>query len=354
MIQFIATQLLAVAAFLAVIVALGKMIDSWLVPYEKKTLKERTIAVWFHFGDSDPLIVVQTPLRVIAKVLDLIYGPAIFSWRAFGRSTLVSFLLLGASLSVTGIMMGVPFAFSTPPWETFEESFALIDKGIGSDAFQKEWAKKENQAGKELILKWVKNIKAYHTAQNRAFYNWMFFFFASLLNAIMDFGCLVVARLTLSDMIKARTVTTIASLALANGITFIFVYTIFLTLVAAAAMPMTWAIIFVIYWIFRNISWAVGVCFLVPGSVAALVFSPPWIQVAAVNAAMPGLIVVFLSVLALCCFPIRRGIHDAIVKLLDRATMHEKGVLGFITLVVGTVIAIISALAFWMVRAPLV
>ena len=354
MVTHISQQLLAVAAFLSGAVALGKLVDSWMVPREKLRLKERTIAVWFDFGSQDALSVIQTPLRFMAKILESIYGPSIFSWKALSRSTLVSFILLVASLGVTGIMTGEPFAIHSPPWKSFEDSFAMIDTTLNSDALKAQWKKEENKAGQKLILKAAERMKVYHTSQNKVLYNCFFVLFVLLLNSIMDFGCLVVARLTLLDMVRATTITTLASLALTNGIAFLIVYSTFLTGVAAAAMPLTWVIVWLLFWIVKNIGWAIGVCFLVPAEVAAMVLSPSWIQVAAVNAAMPGLLVVFLSLLALSCFPFRRTIHNVILKLLDRATMHETGVLGFATIVAATMIVVISGLAYLMIKGPLI
>src|SRR6266446_10279356 len=83
-------RLIALSAFIIGIVSLAKLVDSWLLPREKYRIKEKAIAAWIAFGGSDPVSVIQTPLRFLAKVFDVMYGPRILSWRAFYRSTIVS------------------------------------------------------------------------------------------------------------------------------------------------------------------------------------------------------------------------------------------------------------------------
>jgi hypothetical protein len=334
-------RLLALSAFVIGIVSLAKLVDSWLLPKEKHRIKERAIAVWFAFGGADPVSVIQTPLRFLAKVFDVMYGLRIVSWRAFCRSAIVSLMLLIAALGVTGSSIAIP-------GRNLDKTFEAIDEVLASDTVKKEWDKTENEEGKKLILRWVDKIKAYHTSKNTALYNVSFFSLFLFLNSLMGFGSVVIARLTLRDMIQAKTLTTLLSLAIANSMVFLIVYSIFLTTICAAAMPLTWVVVWLVYLVFVYVSWSIAFALFIPGAIVALFFSPEWIKIAAVNAALPGLLVLLLSVFAVVVFPFRRWIHRSVLEILDRATLHDKGVFGFLIILFGALAASISVMARWL------
>jgi len=333
-------RVVALASFFFGVVALAKFVDSWLIPAEKQKFKERAIQVWYLFGTGDPVAVIQTPLRFLSKLFTVVYGQHIFSWQAFYRSTIASLLLLIAALGVTGRSVAIPA-------HNLDNTFALIDQVIASDAVKKEWSKKENEQGSKVIIGWINKAKTYHTYTNNILYNVLFYFVFVVLNSLMGFASVVIARLTLRDMTQAKTLTTLGSLALANSLVFLGVYCIFLTIVCAAATPLTWIIVWLLFLIFVYWSWSIALSLLIPATIVALFFSPDWIRVAAANAALPGLLVLLLSVLAVILFPFKTSIHRIVLELIDRATVHEKGVFGFLIIFFSGLAVFISALARW-------
>src|SRR5438876_3215579 len=125
------------AAFLLIIGAV-KAADFWVEKRTKERIKTKTVEIWYQFASSDPLVVVKAPLRLISKGLDSIYGLKVVSWRSFWRSSVVSTCLLMASLAITGMIVGTPFALESPPWKMFDQTFETVDEVMKNPAYWKD------------------------------------------------------------------------------------------------------------------------------------------------------------------------------------------------------------------------
>jgi hypothetical protein len=63
---------------------------------------------------------------------------------------------------------------------------------------------------------------------------------------------------------------------------------------------------------------------IVVGVFCALWFSPVWIRILVVVAALPSIVLVLASILALILTPFRRRLHKFVTFLLDRISLREK------------------------------
>jgi hypothetical protein len=377
-------------------------IDFWLGKELKERMRERTVEAWVNFGSSDPLTVVQTPLRILSKCFDKICGEKILSFRALWRSSLVSICILISTLAVVGMFNGKPFGIDIFPWQTFDDYFGSADilvkspqakkllepyltapqqfekrqqatslKSIGSVTKasptppltgtttpnrssvpsptpwvpqSKEQALKAAQIA-QAVLDWTEKIATYDTPFDRILYSAAFFVIVPLLNILVDFVCISVARKIVREMIAAKSLTTLLALIVFNLCILTIVYLISLMFICFVAYPLGAAITggLLVLGLYVNIPFALTL--MIPCILTALWFGPAWIKVVSLNAALPTLLLSVISLFSLGLFEFRVKIHRLITHALDIACQHEKGVLAFAKAVLGGLVVLLAFVA---------
>ena len=160
---------LQVAAWLSSIALITALINYLLEEKSKAAIRERASQIWFNFESRDALVVVKTPLELLSRTLDRIYGTKILSWKDLWRTSLISLSTLVAALFLLGAFVGKPFGVETPPWKSFDETFAAIES---LPQHQPVGATAEQKASTQRL---VNILKPYNQPKYRLLYTACFF-----------------------------------------------------------------------------------------------------------------------------------------------------------------------------------
>jgi len=318
-------MLLEIVTLLGVIGAVTKLLDVWLRPIEKTRLRRRIKNLSFALKQSDPLVVIKSPLQMASIVLERIYGQRLLSWKAFWRATVFSMALMLFGLAVSGIVSGVPFGIREPPWSIFNQTFESIEQ------VAKEQAKKKTDKPEvdERLRRWYAKLLEFRTSRSQTIYSIAFFALVIVSAILSNFICVALSRKTLCDMVHATTLFTLFSLSLINFLFSFLLYVVCISIICIAYLPFLWIVPALLILCAIFVSWLLAVSITFPLIVAALKFSPQWIEIVSVVATLPGILVLLASSIPLAMFPFRRVIRRVIIELLSRAAESNKGVLGF-------------------------
>lgn len=310
---------------LAVLAAVTRLLDLWLRPIEKSRLQRRINGLSSALEQSDPLVVIKSPLQIASIVLERLYGPRLLSWKALRRAAVLSIALMLFALTVSGIASGVPFGIHDPPWATFNQTFDSIEQ------MAKEQAKKKTDKPEvdETLQRWYKKALEFRTLQAQAFYSTAFFALVTGSAVVVNFLCVALGRKTLREMAQATTLFTLFSLSLINFLFSFLLYAICISITCTASLPFLWVVPPLLILCAMYVSWLLSVSIAFALVVTALKFSPQWMEIVSVVATLPGILVLLALLIALIAFPFRRVIRRIIVEWLSRAAESAKGVLAF-------------------------
>src|SRR5437588_10237162 len=113
---------------LFVFAGIGAMVlDLWLRPTTKREIHKKILNLWYALGESDPRVVIQAPIRAIAKGLRELYGEALFSSLALRRCTSVTLVVFACALVISAVETGPPFSLDDLPWRNFDKTFNAIE-----------------------------------------------------------------------------------------------------------------------------------------------------------------------------------------------------------------------------------
>jgi hypothetical protein len=229
--------------------------------------------------------------------------------------------LLATALLLTGAVVHLPFGIKTPPWKAFGDTLDAVNQTCENPTtFQNETPDQ-----REFARRLCSTIVSYNTPGYKVLYTVLFIVLIILLNWLMDFVCLAVSRTLLRDMIEVRSVVSLFALHTMNFILVAIAGTTCLTLALVAATPFTWGIVALLGLIWQ-ISKFLTMCFVVPALWCAIWFSPIWIRVLAVVAALPSVLLFLVTIIALLLMPWRARVHRAVSFLLDKIALREKAV----------------------------
>jgi hypothetical protein len=334
-----------IVTLLAVPAAVSKLLDLWLQPVEKTRLRRHFNDLSSALKQSDALVVIKSPLEMASIILDRIYGRRLLSWKAFRRATVLSIALMLFSLTVSGIVSGVPFGIHEPPWSTFNQTFDAIEQ------VAKEQAKKKTDKPEmdEMLRRGYAKALEFRTLRAQTIYSVAFFALVIASAVLSNFICVALARKTLRDMAHATTLFTLFSLSLINFLFSFFLYAACISIICTASLPFLWIVPPLLILCAVYVSWLLAVSITFPLVVAALKFSPQWMEIVSVVATLPGILVLLASLIALIAFPFRRVIRRLILEWLSRAAASDKGVLAFCAAtftLLGILVSLIPKLLF--------
>jgi hypothetical protein len=334
-----------IVTLLAVFGAVKKFLDIWLRSIEKTQLRRKVKDLAFALKQSDPLVVIKSPLQLGSGALDRIYGPRLCSWKAFRRATALSIALMLFSLAISGIASGVPFGIREPPWSILNQTFDVIEQTAKQQAKQHTDKPEVDQNVQRLYKKMLE----FRTLGAQTIYSVIFFFLVIVSAVGVNFFCVALSRKTLRDMAHATTVFTLFSLSSINFLFSFLFYAVCISVICTASFPFLWIIppllvACAIFW-----SWLLALSLTFPLIVAALKFTPMWMKIVGVVATLPGILVLLASLIALVAFPFRRGIRRIVIEWLSRAAESDKGVLAFSAatfVLLGVFVSLIPKLLF--------
>ena len=335
----------SIVTLLVVLAGVTKFLDVWFRPIQKAQLRERINDISAALNQSDPLVVIKTPLQLGSGALERIYGARLFSWKGFRRATLLSTALILFGLAVCGIASGAPFGIHEPPWTILRRTADDIEEAAKLQAKQKT----DKPEVHEMLRRWDGMMLEFRTTRTQAIYSVAFFALVLISAVLSNFICVALSRKTLRDMAHATTLYTLFSLSFINFLISLLLYTTCLSVICTAAFPFLWVVpplLFLCAWYW---SWLLSASIALPLVVAALKFSPLWMEIVSVVATLPGILLLLVSFTTLIAFPFRRFIRRIIVEFLSRAVESDKGVLAFFAAaftLVGLLVSVIPKLLF--------
>jgi hypothetical protein len=323
----------------------AKTLDVWLRPQEKHKVQEQIAQLWYSFGDSDPRIVVQTPLRITARILDRAWGRPKLSFKAFRRCTGISLILFTFALVLYGVRFGNPLSTNDLPWNQFDATFAAVDKFANNPALHKG-AKPEAE---KALRQFDAYARTYNTPANREAYTIAFLPAVLILAAFFNFICIAFVRQALDEMINCKSLVGLFSLSFTTIIVSLMIYSVGLAAICAYATPISWFWLWLLWVCTIKVSWILGAALLLPSVIFTLFIGATWIKMLAGVIILPGTLVVVISVGTMLLFPIRRQLRYCIVEVLDRALSHSRGFFAFCAVIfagLGTLVALLPKVLF--------
>lgn len=379
------------------------LLDFWLGKEAKRNLQSKLAETWFSFASSDPLIVVQMPLQILSAGFDKIYGKQLLSWKAYWRSSFASTCILISTLAVVGVFNGKLLGIDVFPWSTFDTYVTVFEKvekdpkvkdalqpfltapqrfqaaaqtastaGISqhrrSDAAPERskqsqlsqitgspsptpWIP-ETKEQAEMAAKYAKYftdaarfLSRYDTPFWRTLYSVLFFASVFLVSSVLSFVSLSLARAITREMILARTRIARIALIVFDITILAVVYLICLMIVCFVAYPLGALISGSLLILGLNVNIPFALTLMVPCVLVALWFGPVWIKVVSLIAGLPTALLLFTSWLAAVVFDFRFKVHSWIAHVLDLASQHEKGALGFAKAALGGLAILLAIIA---------
>jgi hypothetical protein len=326
-----------IGIFVGIVIGVTDLLNLWVRPIEKRRLRRRISSLSSALKDSDPVVLVKSPLQTASILLDRIYGSRLLSWRALWRATVLSVALMVSALSIYGIASGVPFGIREPPWTTFNEIFNIVEQTAREEA-----KKRTDKPEAERLQRFYAKLLEFRTPRTQAIYSAAFFVLIVVAGVFSNFLCVALARKTLRDMGKANTLFTLFSLSLINFLFSFLLYAICISIICMVNLPVLWLIPILLISLAMSQSWLLAASIALPLMVAALKLSPYWMEIVSVVATLPGILVLVASAIALIAFPFRRVIRGLLIEGLSRSAQSDKAVLAFIAIAFALLAVLVS------------
>ena len=318
---------IAIILLLGVMGGIAKLLDLWLRDEQKSQLILKLREIYTTLNDSDPIAVIQAPMRGVGFLYGMVFGEKILSAKSFKRTSLVSILILIGSLTIAGWVLNKPFAIEESPWKAYEKMTSGLSDHIFDDVISKN---KLSAESKEKLAVMVAEV-------NKPIWKWVYsgslILLVVFIKVSFDFSSFLVTRKILRELLTTKQPLLIFSALFLD--TFLALFIVSFTFLFLAAVTNPLVLIFVILCIiapisiFNIFSWML-VVWKATFSLAWLL-SSHWIKVVALTTMLPTVILLLLCLFVLITFPMRGYIHKFICFTLERLTNYEKGPLIFIS-----------------------
>jgi hypothetical protein len=323
------------AAWLTLVAIPTAAVNYWLGEGKKAAIREKITIAWINVVATDALTFTKMPFRLLSKAVDRIYGKKLFSWKSFWRVSVFGTCMLLASLALFGISTRKPlFGIETPPWESFNVTFQAIEQSAQNEQLWKD----EKPEDRESRIRLIEKLRAYNTSTYKVGYSLAFFALVLGLNCLMYFFCFGIARKVLRATHEASSFVTFFSLLTLNVLVSTIAYTLCLSIVCVAAAPILWTIAGLLLLVFFA-SKLTGILLMFPAILCVLWLSPGWIRLFAVNAALPSILLIGVSLVALLVFPVRTHVQRMLGGLLHKLASRDYAVIAIVILGLSGIVA---------------
>jgi hypothetical protein len=334
-------KITTIISVLMIIGGMTTLINNWLKADQKRQLIIKIREIYTTLNQSDPVAVIQAPIRGIAYFYKMIFGENILSWKSIKRLSLFSILILITSLAVAGWIIDIPFAIKQPPWKEYE-SFASaysdqIQKNIQSSSPNSNYGKLSAEEKESLKTKAIEI--------NKPIWKWLYsiilIIIVVLMNAFFDVTSFLITRKILNELLTTEQPLLILGALCLD--TFLAVFIGGFTILFLTASTNLLVLMFIILGIMMPTS----VFSVVPIIWKAIftfawTLSPPWVRVTAFSTMLPTIILLVMCLITLITFPIRNHIHKIICSFLDRLATHEQGPIVFISICSAALVSILG------------
>lgn len=315
----------ALSAMLLMVGGLTGFLAVWLTDAEKRKFSDKLATLgqdWL----STRMGVIKIPLYALNAFLTALMGEKRFSKKAICRSSALSIMMLIGCLGIGGFLTGTSLGITKSPWSAYDEKLQELHslEGVKHNAEALAILKSVQQPA----WKWV--------------YSSVLIFLIIIINVAADVLSLAAARRILADLLTTDSPVLLSgalllglsiSLLVANAVVLI------LTVVTDPGIMSATIISFLFSGQWRLLTYALWGASLF----FAWYTSAVWIRAIAVSAALPGILLVLLSVLALILYPAKSQLSTVFRSTLQRALSHEKGPILFIGGVAASLAALLGA-----------
>lgn len=345
-------SLLGGLANLALLCATIKVLTDLLAAWLGARQQERFVAFLQRchdaLGQSSAGSVFAMPLLALSKGYERLLGPRPFSRQALRRTCVFGALFLGASLGVTGLLCGKPFAMNLPPWRSYFASLDYLQLLAKAPSFK--------QTGDPLFV-------AQNAADLARFHNWpcaiaFTVFFAVVVvvsTAFLVSLSTAVSRLFLQEMIAVRTMFRVFLLFLSSTV-------LLLSTAGAASLLLfillnvwTWPLV-PLFFVVSHASIAAGLGLASAASLGNWFFSAPWLRVVVILSVLPSILMAAMLAVTLVGFPFRRAFLEALAGLIRRGIRSPRGAFSFVSASSAALALLLTFLASflgWLARLSL-
>ena len=334
-----------IAVILILAAAFTKLFDVFVNESTKISIKEKIENFWVDLDDAHPYIIIQAPLIFLSTFYNIFFGKRCFSKKAITRSALLSFALLIASLSITGVFTGTHLGMEKLPWQYFDEMIKAEKRLYDVELKSSENDKKESAfSSTEYSKKRWEFISQFNKPIWRILYSIFFVLFVFIINAFVDTISFSISRLMLNEMIQTKSVLLLFSVFFLNAVISIFIATMVLFASILLTMPSiaVTVIALVSYLLLKYTAWTtIG---LFGAAVGTWKLSGGWFVVLAITTIFPSIVFCLAIFISILINPIKNKVYKFFKVIILRAIEHEKGIFAFFSIFFTGTGAIIGAI----------
>ncbi len=174
----------------------AKVLDLWLRPTTKRQIHKKILNLSHALEERDHRVVIQAPIRAIARGLSELYGEALFSFLALRRCTSITLLVFGCALVISAVETGPPFSLDDLPWRNFDRTFNAIESICKNEQGPKD-VKTEVKA---IQMRACQRIRAYNNSENRIAFSVLFFPSIVAVAVALNFASMTFTRQVYRDL----------------------------------------------------------------------------------------------------------------------------------------------------------
>jgi hypothetical protein len=226
---------ITIIAILGMMGGITALINLWLTDEQKNQLILKLREIYITLNNSDPIAVIQAPLRGVEYIYKIIFGEKISSSKSFRRASLVSILILIGSLAFAGWVINIPFAINETPWKTYESYKSGLPGSI--DKVIKDRKDHNNPMSEDEKTKLVKVM----IEVNKPIWKWVYsggvVLLVVFIKVIFDILSFALTRKFLRELITTKQPLLIFSALFLNTFIALFVVSFTFLLLTAVTNP---------------------------------------------------------------------------------------------------------------------
>jgi hypothetical protein len=307
---------------------------------KRQKLQEKFEAWWCSVAAKAPREFVVGILQQLSSLLDMFFGPRLFSKRAFKRTGWISLGLLLITVTLSELS-GV----GVHPWETYEGVIKGVRPIIAAQ--EKELAAKTGPEA-EAKRKATETLSRFVEKCDKPWWEILYcaIYYGGLITgtAIAFFITTAISRMTLAEIVASGRATTAICLLTLNFYLCISILGIFMLWTETLASPLMWCGLLMTGLLsMASPYWVVASTF--NGGLAAWIFGHTLLRMTAIMVILPCLATMLSCIVVVCALRARQSFHRICCTILlkcatQRSVSFIVGSLGL----VGVTIAIVCRL----------
>lgn len=324
------------------------LLDLFLSKEQKKSISDRLEDIWLKLDDAGLQVVVQSPLVLLEAFYNFIFGPDIFSRKAYTRAAGIGVWLIIMLLSVDGIVASQPFGFKQYPWETLGNKAPKIDQTI-------EELKKipDNKIDASILEKYQMSvdftswITSFDSVVAKFSYTIIVIIWILFFGSMHFYISICISRLMLQEAMKSSNVLTIFGvISLDIPFVIMLAWSLYITLIIIC-YPQSIPLVVILSMLMLKSPMIL--IFLMPFmSLILTITMPGWLGDVILVTVSPAAILFASALMGLILFPISKPLYRLMNNLILRSLEHEKGAIYAIGVILGSISTVIGLITHFL------